>query len=971
MRLTGRSTVREVAFRKWVSCILAIILVCSSFGVALADGTAQPAEGDNQLNAEQSYGSGYTSGKDVYGVQVTLTGPSHLPVGETAQTELTITVDGVPQERPEGVVYESSNEQVAMITADGLVEGRNAGTAVIRARFGTEAGSFELQVDPVTPPPVSDRPLSKNAALRLLELEDRGFVTLTPFYAVEQRIGGQTLTKSLSDVMVGARNASFLFNSAGQVYKIVLDGETPVDAMRVGIRKSIANIADYTQFDHQRIDMTSDAGIRITDKRAGAALDVPAGKLVSFLPAEQQIAVLVDGAEALRTPNRLYAEPAALGGKMQAKSFTRAYGNPWYRGVFEISLTPPSLTALKLINEVNMEQYLYQVVPSEMPASFGLEALRAQAVAARTYALSDYRSNRFADRGFHIDDSTLSQVYNNSLEHPLTTQAVNDTSGTVMMSGGELVDARFYSTSGGYGASKHEVWSDIGTNAFPGVPIPYLTARSYTYDPDRPGELLEIDTQNEQALLAFYKNLSLTGYDSESYYFRWKVSLSRTELEHTINANLAARQQADPNFVLTKQPDGSFASMPIPAEGIGTLKDMYVTKRGAGGNMMELVVEGTTGTYKILKEYNIRFTIRPSKTYTRGADVVLHRAKGGSSQYDAAFQLKNPSILNAAFAAFEIERDASGAPTNITFYGGGNGHGVGMSQYGASMLGGLGWSYEQILNSYYAGMELVKVNGTVLALESIQASGPSALSVGQSGKIAVTGVYSDGSTAAIAAGASFASSRPSVAVAAPDGTVTAKGRGTATIEVAYGGKQASLTVSVTGDAAVERLELDAPETIWAGDQAQAVVTAFYSDDSSSAIESGASFASSRPDVASVDAAGVIAALAVGTAEIKVSYGGAEASAVVDVVPVPALTRITIDGKTELAEGETVRLTVRGHYEDGSSRVLEEGVSFEVKQDKTVEVTPDGTLTALKPGAALVTATVGEATVELRVFVKPK
>ncbi|HZG84714.1 MAG TPA: SpoIID/LytB domain-containing protein [Paenibacillus sp.] len=969
--MTGPYSVRAAMFRTWVSCILALILAGSPFAAAMADETAQPAQGESRSAFEQNIGSDYTVSSDVYGVQVTLSGPSHVPVGETAQTELLITVDGVPQEQPEGVVYESSNEQVARITADGLVEGRHPGTAVIRAWYGTESGEFTLQVEASSAAPVPDRPLSKNAALRTLELEDRGFVTLTPFYAVEQQLGGLTVTKSLSDVMVGARNASFLFNSAGQVYKIVLDGETPVDAMRVGIRKSIANIADYTQFDHQRIDVTSDAGIRITDKKAGAALDVPAGKLVSFLPAEQQIAVLVDGTEALRTPNRLYAEPAAPGGKMQAKSFTRAYGNPWYRGVFEISLTSPNLTALKLINEVNMEQYLYQVVPSEMPASFGLEALRAQAVAARTYALSDYRSNRFADRGFHIDDSTLSQVYNNSLEHPLTTQAVNDTSGTVMMSGGELVDARFYSTSGGYGASKHEVWSDIGTNAFPGVPIPYLTARSYTYDPNHPGNLLEIDTQDEQALLAFYKDLSLTGYDSESYYFRWMVSLSRTELEHTINANLAGRQQADPNFVLTKMPDGSFASRPIPAEGIGTLKDMYVTKRGAGGNMMELVVEGTTGTYKILKEYNIRFTIRPSRTYTRGADVILHRAKGGLGQYDAAFQLKNPSILNSAFAAFEIDRDASGAPTQITFYGGGNGHGVGMSQYGASMLGGQGWSYEQILNSYYAGMELVKVNGTVLTLESLEASGPSTLAVGQSGKIAVAGVYSDGSKAAIAAGASFASSRPSVALVAPDGTVTAKGKGAATITVSYGGKLTSRTVSVTGDAAVERLELDAPATMWTGDRAQVVVTAFYSDDSSSVIESGASFASSRPDIASVDAAGVIAAHAVGTAEIKVSYGGAEASAVVDVVPAPALTRITIEGKTELTEGETVQLAVTGHYEDGSSRAIAEGVTFEVKQERTAEVTPDGVLTALKPGAALVTATVGDATAELRVLVKPK
>jgi len=960
---------REIVLRKWLSLILVLVLAIAPFQAAFAEEMPPPADPSAQpFNGGEDASATVTSA--VYGTQVTLSGPSRLPAGEIAVTELVITVDGVPQEDPSGVVFESSNPQVAMVTNDGSVEGRNAGEATISARFGTAIGQFTVQVDPYAEEPVSDRLLSKSSIGGTLELEDRGFVTLTPFYSVEQTIGGQTYARTLGDVMVGARNVKFLFNSQGSVFKMILDGETPVDVMRVGIRKNIADIADYSQFDHQRIDLTSAAGMRVTDKKADATLDIPAGALVTFQPIDQRIAVLQDGTEVLRTSNRLYVEPAAPGGMMQAKSFTRAYGNPSYRGLFEISLAS-SNAALKLINEVNMEQYLYQVVPSEMPASFGLEALRAQAVAARTYALSDYKSNRFADRGFHIDDSTLSQVYNNSAENALTTQAVNDTSGTIMMSGSELVDARFYSTSGGYGASKHEVWSDVGTNAFPGVPIPYLTARSYTYDPERPGEMLEIDTQNEQQLLAFYKNLSLSGYDSESYYFRWKVSLSKTELENTINANLPGRQLADPNFILTKQPDGSFASMPIPAGGIGSLKDMYVAKRGAGGNMMELVVEGTTGTYKIVKEYNIRFTIRPSKTFTKGADVVLHRTKGGATDYAAAFRLLNPSILNSAFASFELARDASGVPTNITFYGGGNGHGVGMSQYGASMLGGQGWSYDQILNSYYANMELVKVNGTVLTLTGLLAGDIPTLTVGESKKAAITGVYSDGSRAAIAAGASFSSSRSSVATVSADGTITARGAGSATILVSYGGKEAAIAVTVTGAPAVERLAVEAPETLWIGDTGRVAVTAYYSDDSFSPVEVGVVFQSSRSDVAAIAADGTIIAVSAGNATITAEYRGVRGTANIAVVPVPALTDITLEGKPNLKAGETDQLVVTGHYEDGSSRIITEGITFTSKQEKAATVTDDGVVTAHKPGAALISVSVGEITASYRVTVSPK
>lgn len=938
--------------RKWLSVVLVAVLCAvpieGVFKIAAAEST-----GGYGVEVPGALGTAVTA--SVYDVQ--LNGPASVPAGEAAQTALKVNGQPVPGATA-GIAYASSNEQVAKVTADGLVEGRSAGETVISATYGGGKGQFVLTVTPSQAVPVQDRLLAKSASSRTLELEERGVVQLTDFYTVEQQLGDRTVLKSLSDVMVGARNVKLAFNSAGKVFRIVIEGETPVDVMRVGIRRSIADISDLKQLDHPQIDLKSAGGLRVTDKKAGTALAVPAGTTATFKTANGQIILTQGGSEVYRTANRLYVESAQPGELMQAMSFTRAYGNPKYRGMFEISLAS-SQTALKLINEVNMEQYLYQVVPSEMPASFGLEALRAQAIAARTYALTDYVSNRFADRGFHIDDSTLSQVYNNSAEHVLTTQAVNDTSGMIMLSNGELVDARFYSTSGGYGASKHEVWSDTGTNQFPGTPIPYLVAQSYTYDPADPTRMLQINTQDEQQVNAFYKNLSLTGYDSESYYFRWKVALSRTELENTVNANLAGRQAADPLFVLTKQPDGSYASKPIPAGGIGTLKNMYAAKRGAGGNMTELVIEGTTGTYKIIKEYNIRFTIRPSKTYTLGADVILHRAKGGSTGYDASMQVKNPTILTSAFAAFDLEKDANGQPVRVTFYGGGNGHGVGMSQYGASMLGSKGWSYDRILNSYYANMNIVKLNGTVLTLTGLRLEGlPGALNAGETRKLTVVGTYSDGSEAQLTAGVAFSSSRESVAAVAADGTVKALAGGSAKLTAKYGGQQAEATLNVAGPAALERLELGAPAELWAGDTAQLSVTAVYSDDSTTLLREGVSFASSDPGVAAVTAEGVLTAAAPGEATVTASYGGKQAAAAVKVVPVPALERIAITGKKYMAEGETDQLVVTGYYAGGAERVLTKGVTFESKHEKMAVVTDTGTVKALKNGSTFISVTAG-------------
>ncbi|MDD9268119.1 family 10 glycosylhydrolase [Paenibacillus sp. GCM10023248] len=587
-----------------------------------------------------------------------------------------------------------------------IVSGYGSGLNAVYAQ--EEAGGSSL----AAAAPIHEKIMAKNAAARTIELAYKGTVPLSDTLTVVQQFADTSVARTLNDVMVGAENVDVYLGEDGKAARIVIVGETPMNRMRVGIRNNISDITDMTQINHGAIEIKSAKGFAITDKAANQTYPVAAGAQVSFTVANGEIAVQQNGTPIAVTPNRLYIEPAADDSLLQVMSITRAQGNPQYRGTLEIFLNPDK-SKLRLINELDIEQYLYQVVPSEMPASFGLEALKAQSVAARTYALTDYMTSRFADLGFHIDDSTLSQVYNNQVENALTTQAVQATAGKIMKSGNALVDARFYSTSGGYGASKHEVWQDVDTNLFPGTPLPYLTGRSYTFDPANSGSMLSIDTSNEQALNDFYKNLTYTGYDSESPYFRWKVSLTRTELQNTVNKNIKVRYAQEPMFVLTKGEDGAFASKPIPEEGVGTIANLYVARRGAGGNAMELVIEGSTGTYKILREYNIRFTIRPNKTDTGGGDVLAYRAKGGAGTYDNS-PLKNPSILYSAFLTFDLARDTGGELTGVTFYGGGNGHGVGMSQFGAQMLGQQGWSYDKILDAYYKGMQISDLNAPVL-----------------------------------------------------------------------------------------------------------------------------------------------------------------------------------------------------------------------------------------------------------------
>lgn len=136
-------------------------------------------------------------------------------------------------------------------------------------------------------------------------------------------------------------------------------------------------------------------------------------------------------------------------------------GDRWYRGRTQLVSTGKGLTA---VNHVNLEHYLYSVLGAEMSPNWPLEALKAQAVAARSYALHKIGESR---KGIYdVDDTTGSQVYKGLTSEATTThQAVNETAGQVMAYGGQIILAVFHSSSGGHTENVEDIWSQ---------PLPYL-----------------------------------------------------------------------------------------------------------------------------------------------------------------------------------------------------------------------------------------------------------------------------------------------------------------------------------------------------------------------------------------------------------------------------------------------------------------------------------------------------------------
>lgn len=224
------------------------------------------------------------------------------------------------------------------------------------------------------------------------------------------------------------------------------------DKIRVGIMTT-----GFKSLDHEKIVLTSTRHMIIHNKYIN--IETKNRDVVSFISKNGMINIYVNHKLKAKTRYPIKIEcPKAMISVLSIKRHHRKFNYPTYRGDFEIRLSANNNHKLTLINEIDIERYLYQVLPSEMPEGFGLEALKVQAVAARTYALSDYKKNRYKNLGFHITDSTQSQVYNNLDENETSREAINATKGDILLYNNELVDAKYYSTSSGYGANADNIW---------------------------------------------------------------------------------------------------------------------------------------------------------------------------------------------------------------------------------------------------------------------------------------------------------------------------------------------------------------------------------------------------------------------------------------------------------------------------------------------------------------------------------
>lgn len=256
--------------------------------------------------------------------------------------------------------------------------------------------------------------------------------------------------------------ASDLAKNHDYNYKQILDRNYPNTKLKnmyslKGVGKIInVGITNSARgMDHSKVVLSSNGKMRING--SGFKIDVPAKQKIVVENKGNRLWISVNGKHRVKTVNSVNI--TAHGYYITLEDVRRGHTSmPRYRGDMKLNLSKTNSKGIRVINQVKIEDYLKQVVPSEMPESFGLEALKAQAVAARTYALSDYMKNRYEADGFHVKDTTESQVYNNANENESSIKAIEATAGKVLMSGDRPVDAKYFSTSSGFTEASNYIW---------------------------------------------------------------------------------------------------------------------------------------------------------------------------------------------------------------------------------------------------------------------------------------------------------------------------------------------------------------------------------------------------------------------------------------------------------------------------------------------------------------------------------
>lgn len=488
----------------------------------------------------------------------------------------------------------------------------------------------------------------------VIELEGYGKIPVSEKFHVYRNYG-EIGEGKINEIIVGYDVQSF-FVGDGKICAALLEREPKTTNIRVLLNGK-------TGVFHPQVIIRAEQTLFVEDVEGTESYRVaPQTELWFYCEEEskeQRIWLIEESSNAIVEKQieegKTYLVSSEAESKIEVISLEKQQGTPFYRGKLEVELRQEGYL---LRNELSVEEYLCAVVPSEMPASYGLEALKAQAVCARSYACKNIMENSLSTYGAHVDDSTAFQVYNNIAEQEMSTKAVEDTRGQVMLSGNEIVEAYYFSTSCGT-TTDIAIWGA-------GLESSYIRGRFVEAESggnaanyQSPEEL-----KNEERFRSFITSRQDSDFDSAFPWYRWSIRFSREDIIRFL------------------QVKGLY-------EAVGTPVSIQIGRRGCGGVAEELQIAGTQGTTVFEREYAIRSFLSPN-------GMQLFDKDGNSN---ASF-----TLLPSGYFVIDTLSDEENLFFQLT--GGGFGHGAGMSQNAAKEMASQGYSYADILKFFYSGVEL-------------------------------------------------------------------------------------------------------------------------------------------------------------------------------------------------------------------------------------------------------------------------
>ncbi len=465
-------------------------------------------------------------------------------------------------------------------------------------------------------------------------------------------------SSNTDEIPIGYAFTDYLIKD-GRICAFLILPKERMEYIRVAVQQS-----DYQGLYHKEIVLQSSEELTLSYLENGEGKEEP-------LPAGKKL-VLSKDTDYLKE-GTLKVVNSTNSGKIDLLSVHRSQGVPSYRGNFEIHKTEDGLL---LINELLLEEYLYAVVPSEMPSTYPAESLKAQAVCARTYSYGYLEHAGLPELGAHVDDSVNYQVYNNIMEKKSSTDAVRQTEGQLLLQDGEPITAYYYSTSCGYG-SDDRIWKQEGESAAPYLRSVHIAQKENNNSQNNLDQKNIEDTDNnlsdltqEEALREYLTTVHEEDYEKEEPWYRWRYTVKE------FNVDLLKKKLQERGI--------SFIDFKI-------VKDMEITRRAEGGSAELLVITTDQGEIPVEGEYEIRYVLN------QGGEVIR--------QDESAYALS--TILPSAYFVMDLQKGKKSI-TGFVLSGGGFGHGVGMSQNAAKAMAQSGKTYEEILAMFYWNCRLAK-----------------------------------------------------------------------------------------------------------------------------------------------------------------------------------------------------------------------------------------------------------------------